>query len=59
MNNSYYVYIDNVCHDSQTQIAAIMAEFGIPSFISKYILIEYGKTIIEEQAVSGILTYFK
>nr|WP_295972369.1 genetic competence negative regulator [uncultured Bacillus sp.] len=59
MNNSYFVLIDNVCPDSQTQIAAIMAEFGIPSFISKYILMEYGKTIIEEQAVAVISTHFK
>lgn len=59
MKNSYYVLIENVSSDSQVQIAAIMAEYGIPSFISKYVLIEYGKTIIEEQAVAEILTYFK
>jgi adapter protein MecA 1/2 len=59
MKNSYYVLIENVSSDSQVQIAAIMAEYGIPSFISKYVLIEYGKIIIEEQAVAEILTYFK
>jgi adapter protein MecA 1/2 len=59
LKNSYYVLIENVSSDSQVQIAAIMAEYGIPSFISKYVLIEYGKTIIEEQTVAEILTYFK
>ncbi len=59
MKNSYYVLIENVSSDSQVQIAAIMAEFGVPSFLSKYVLMEYGKTIIEEQAVAEILTYFK
>lgn len=59
MKNSYYVLIENVSSDSQVQIAAIMAEFATPSFISKYVLMEYGKTIIEDQAVAQILTYFE
>lgn len=59
MNNFYYLLVENVCQDSQMQIAAIMAEFGTPSFISKYLLMEYGKMIIEEQAVTKIMTYFK
>jgi adapter protein MecA 1/2 len=37
MNNLYYLLIDNVCQDTQTQIAAIMAEYGNPSFISIHI----------------------
>lgn len=59
MNNYYYLFIDNVCQDAQTQIAAIMAEFGNPSFISIHLIIEYGKTIIEEQAVSKLMTHFQ
>jgi len=59
MNNLYYLLIDNVDQDTQTQIAAIMAEYGNPSFISIHLIHEYGKLIIQEQAVSEILTYFQ
>jgi adapter protein MecA 1/2 len=59
MNDSYYYLIDNVCQDIQNQIAAIMAEYGDPSFISVHILQEYGNTIIKDKAVSEIMTYFK
>ena len=58
-NNLYYLLIDNVCQDTQTQIAAIMAEYGNPSFISIHILNEYGKLVIDEYAVNKILTYFQ
>lgn len=59
MNNEYYFLIDNVCTDTQTQIAAIMAEYGNPSFMSIHVIQEYGKTIMKEYAVSQILTYFE
>jgi adapter protein MecA 1/2 len=59
MNNEYYFLIDNVCSDTQTQIAAIMAEYGNPSFRSIYMIQEYGKTIMKEHAVSQIMTYFQ
>jgi adapter protein MecA 1/2 len=59
MNNLYYLLIDNVCQDTQTQIAAIMAEYGNPSFISIHILNEYGKLVIDEYAINKILTYFQ
>jgi adapter protein MecA 1/2 len=58
MNNAYYFLIENVCQDTQTQIAAIMAEYGDPSFISIHILQEYGKIIMKNHAVSKIMTYF-
>lgn len=57
-NSAYYFLIDNVCQDIQTQIAAIMTEYGNPSFESVHLLQEYGKTIIKEKAVSEIMTYF-
>jgi adapter protein MecA 1/2 len=59
MNNLYYLLIDNVCQETQTQIAAIMAEYGNPSFISIHIIHEYGKLVIDEYAVSKIMTYFQ
>lgn len=59
MNNAYYFLIDNVCSDIQTQIAAIMAEYGNPSFISIHVIQEYGKTIMKDNAVSQIMTYFQ
>ena len=34
--------------DIQTGIAAIMTEYGNPSFESVHLLQEYGKTIIKE-----------
>ena len=58
MNNAYYFLIENICQDTQTQIATIMAEYGDPSFISIHILQEYGKIIMKDHAVSKIKTYF-
>lgn len=58
MNNAYYFLIDNVCSDIQTQIVAIIAEYGNPSFRSIHVIQEYGKTIMKENAVSQIMTYF-
>ena len=59
MNNLYYLLIENVCQDTQTQIAAIMAEYGNPSFISIHVIHEYGKLVIDEYAVNKIMTYFQ
>ena len=59
MNNRYYLLIENVCQDTQTQIAAIMAEYGNPSFRVFMSLHEYGEIGIEEYAVSKIMTYFQ
>ncbi|WP_428908960.1 genetic competence negative regulator [Niallia sp. Krafla_26] len=58
MNHAYYFLIDNVCHDIQNQIAAIMAEYGNPSFISIHVLEEYGTTVTKDKAVSELMTYF-
>ena len=58
MNNLYYLLIENVCQDTQTQIATIMAEYGNPSFISIHVIHEYGKLIIDEYAVNKIMSYF-
>jgi adapter protein MecA 1/2 len=59
LNNCYYLLVENICQDSQEQITAIMAEYGSPSFVSIHRIIEYGKTIIEDQAIRTIMTYFK
>jgi adapter protein MecA 1/2 len=59
MNNRYYLLIENVCQDTQTQIATIMAEYGNPSFISIHVIHEYGKLVIDEYAVNKIMTYFR
>ena len=58
MNDLYYLLVENVCQDTQTQIATIMAEYGNPSFISIHVLNEYGKLVMEEFAVNQIMTYF-
>lgn len=59
MNEAYYFLIENICSDVQTQIAAIMSEYGSPSFASIHLVQEYGKSIIENHAVRDITTYFK
>ena len=59
MNDLYYLLVENVCQDTQTQIATIMAEYGNPSFISIHVLNEYGKLVMEEFAVNQIMTYFQ
>ncbi|RYL94866.1 genetic competence negative regulator [Sporolactobacillus sp. THM7-4] len=59
--NKYYLYFDEEQMDSDMNIetlVAILAEFGNPSTITIHRLEEYGKSLIEGEAVASIYRYF-
>lgn len=59
MNNHYYLLISKLDGFNNERAASILSEYGDPSIQSTYILEEYGKKIIENNAVETILRYFK
>jgi adapter protein MecA 1/2 len=58
-NNRYYLLMDNLESEKNIRAACVLSEFGNASILSPYVLAEYGKRIIENQAVETILHFFK
>ncbi|PFP27318.1 adaptor protein [Bacillus sp. AFS073361] len=58
-NNRYYLIMDNLESEKNIKAACVLSEFGNASILSPYVLAEYGKRIIEQQAVETILHFFK
>lgn len=58
LKNGYYFLVDRICPEVQSQITAIMSEYGTPSYLSIHFIQEYGITIIEENAVQQLIKYF-
>ncbi|WP_026563950.1 genetic competence negative regulator [Bacillus sp. UNC41MFS5] len=58
-NNRYYLIMDNLDSEKNMKAACVLSEFGNASILSPYVLAEYGKRIIEQQAVETILHFFK
>ena len=57
----YYLVFENteIEQESYDRLIAILSEFGEASTTTKYMLAEYGKVIVEEDAVSTLCHYFK
>lgn len=56
--NRYYFHLTNHSPEEYNKLVAILAEYGSPSMVSKYYLLEYGKEIIKNQAVEKLVHYF-
>lgn len=59
MNNHYYLLMNNISSTDLEKVASIFSEYGEASIMSPYFLKEYGKKIIEDNAVKTILHFFK
>jgi adapter protein MecA 1/2 len=59
LNNRYYLFMDHLDHSNLEKTASILSEYGEASILSPYILAEYGKKIIENNAVETIHHFFK
>jgi adapter protein MecA 1/2 len=59
MHNRYYLVMNNLETENNIKAACVLSEFGNASILSPYVLAEYGKQIIENNAVETILQYFK
>ncbi|MEH7483076.1 genetic competence negative regulator [Neobacillus drentensis] len=59
MHNRYYLLLNNLETENNIKAACVLSEFGNASILSPYVLAEYGKRIIENNAVETILQYFK
>jgi len=58
-NQYYYLIMDQLEAGNNEITAALLSEYGHASIISPYVLREYGKPVIEGNAVKMILRYFK
>ena len=58
-NNCYYLTMNHLTPGKNEKAASILSEFGNVSIQSPFILIEYGKQIMTNQAVETIIHYFK
>jgi adapter protein MecA 1/2 len=59
LNNRYYLFMNHLEGSKFEKIAPILSEYGNASIISPYVLFEYGKKIIENNAVETIHHFFK
>lgn len=59
-HNAYYMLFEELDVEESLYevIIAILSEFGEPSMLSKYILDEYARVIMEEQAIQTVCKYF-
>lgn len=57
----YYLVFENteIEQEGYDRLIAILSEFGEASTTTKYMLAEYGKVIVEEDAVGTLCRYFK
>lgn len=60
MNNRYFMLLDSYGYTMKHKenIIGVMSEYAQPSILTSYRLKEYGKSIIEDDAVNEILRYF-
>ncbi|MDZ5471175.1 genetic competence negative regulator (plasmid) [Bacillus sp. 31A1R] len=59
MNNSYYLYLDDVTPQEVNKVVAILAEYGNVTMESIHRIEEYGKLIAKNTAVETLNHYFK
>jgi adapter protein MecA 1/2 len=59
MNDRYYLLMNSIETCNIEKAAAFLSEYGDPSILSQHLLVEYGKQIIENNAIETILLYFK
>jgi adapter protein MecA 1/2 len=58
-NNQYYLLMKNIDTADIEKAASVLSEYGNISIISPYVLDEYGKKVIENNAVNTLFHYFK
>lgn len=61
-NNRYYFVLDEIEMENQQLyhgLIAVLSEYGEASTVTKYVLAEYGKPVVEKDAVKILCQYFK
>ncbi|RXT13875.1 genetic competence negative regulator [Ammoniphilus sp. CFH 90114] len=61
-NNRYYLVLDDIDMENQQLyhiIIALLSEYGEASTVTKYVLAEYGKTLVPENAIQVLCEHFK
>ncbi|MEM5011805.1 adaptor protein MecA [Niallia taxi] len=59
IENKYYLYFPDIAAAKEAQAAAILGEFGEASIKSIYIIEEYGRIILKNDAIEMLNQYFK
>lgn len=58
-NNRYYLFMDKLDEINNDKAATLFSEYGNASILSPHMLAEYGKHILDNNAVETILHFFK
>jgi adapter protein MecA 1/2 len=59
LNNRYFVLFSKLDAINNEKAASLLSEYGSASIISSHVLDEYGKKVIEHNAVETITRFFK
>lgn len=54
----YYYHVTDIAAEDIHRVIAILAEYGDSAFTSIHVIQEYGKVLIESQAVKELVKYF-
>ncbi|MCM3243626.1 MULTISPECIES: genetic competence negative regulator [Cytobacillus] len=54
----YYYHVTDIAAENVHRVIAILAEYGDSAFTSIHVIQEYGKVLIESQAVKELVKYF-
>lgn len=61
-NDRYYLVLDEIEWDNQQlyqTLIALLSEYGEASTVTKYVLGEYGKTVIDKDAIRTLCAHFE
>jgi adapter protein MecA 1/2 len=60
MNERYYMLLDklDLKHNKVEDVIAVMSEYSMPSIITSHRILEYGKMVIDKDAVTQIMSHF-
>lgn len=58
MNERFFIYFENGLHQIE-KVVSLLAEYGNPSVTTIYRLQEYGKKILQDNAIETFVHYFK
>ncbi|MBU8731467.1 genetic competence negative regulator [Cytobacillus oceanisediminis] len=54
----YYYHVTDIAAENVHRVIAILAEYGDSAFTSIHVIQEYGKVLIESQAIKELVKYF-
>jgi adapter protein MecA 1/2 len=58
MDGKYFLLFERIDAEEKNKLLSVLAEYGDPSLLSVYRLMEYGNKIIDNHAIETLVTFF-